>query len=772
MSDAEELLELRQAVAAYRAQVAAANERAEAAEIRHKEEEDRRRKEEVLRKAAEARQKEEEDRRKEEEVRRKVAETRQKEEEDCRKEEEARRKEEEARRKEEEVRRKAAEQQLAPSDYNTYLDFCHRDISLKLAIETNARLAFTGIPLFWSPGHVGVVQKLVQSRKMTDEQDMRMFQFLAVELGVREVLLTFLQETKAAADMEKQKQQQHDQGEEEREQEESRSEETHSLPTTILFESVSYGLSVYDSDDPDLDNPNRPAYKPALVLARQQDRQDRGRPRGETDDGPPLKRVSSPTRKHFPDQWLIREEVDGRIRPVFIVEYKAAHKLRASMVKLALDNASNGGLFAAALRNKLSNTVPQEGDEKMLAEAQNATAAVVTQAFHYMVEFGLCYCYATSGEMILLLHLRPEEPETLYYHLCVPADEMTERISDQMGLTMRSAVSVVSALALLALDSPLLSQRWKLEADSRLKRWPTAYPQMEAHLPQDSGSEESDGRPAVPLLPPPGTGEQDCRDPTKPGRKPPKGDGDGDFTPARSTGAVTGKSYATRSAASRTQGSGSSKQLIQQLQEQLGEDMDNHCDALDRYRKCGAIGTLFRLTLPESGYCVVAKGVERENARRLEAETAIYDYLHDWQGDLVPVCLGTVELVHDYISMRGIHVTHMLVLSYGGEPALAVQVRDRPVPTTETLQQLAHQAWFQLAATGIEHGDEREANMVWNEERQRMMCIDFDRAWIVKPKTKKGRGSRETGETDERLWKKQRLHGVTTRKSDMAEVGS
>jgi hypothetical protein len=55
---------------------------------------------------------------------------------------------------------------------------------------------------------------------------------------------------------------------------------------------------------------------------------------------PPAKRISSPTRiKLYPDMWLLRCDKDDKDEskvPILVVEYKAAHKMRASTVKVAL----------------------------------------------------------------------------------------------------------------------------------------------------------------------------------------------------------------------------------------------------------------------------------------------------------------------------------------------------------------------------------------------------------------------------------------------------
>ena len=177
-------------------------------------------------------------------------------------------------------------------------------------------------------------------------------------------------------------------------------------------------------------------------------------------------------------------------------------------------------------------------------------------------------------------------------------------------------------------------------------------------------------------------------------------------------------------------------QLVKCVRAQLAEDLDDDCEGLDKYGKFGATSMLFRVVLRPYGYSLVAKGVQRPHAWLLEHERDVYEdrRVAAQQGELVPVCLGLLELVCEYISYTGAHVSHMLLLSYGGEPMWKLQGSSLAAADEEHVDKLIEQAWARLGALGVVHDDERASNAVWNEERQAVMCIDFGMAHIRRPR--------------------------------------
>ena len=98
--------------------------------------------------------------------------------------------------------------------------------------------------------------------------------------------------------------------------------------------------------------------------------------------------------------------------------------------------------------------------------ADRLVAAAVTQAFSYMMENGLEYGYVGTGEAFVFSHVRDDDPETVYYLLCIPNDEAGEdtgwrpgtRDENRLHLT---AVAQVSAFCLQAVQTTTRSQKWQ-----------------------------------------------------------------------------------------------------------------------------------------------------------------------------------------------------------------------------------------------------------------------------------------------------------------------
>ena len=152
------------------------------------------------------------------------------------------------------------------------------------------------------------------------------------------------------------------------------------------------------------------------------------------------------------------------------------------------------------------------------------------------------------------------------------------------------------------------------------------------------------------------------------------------------------------------------------------------CVALDPYAikgKFGAIGTLFKLELADYGYTFVAKGTQSAHLYCLQHESVVYSRLQRLQGEVVPVYLGIVSLPKGYTFSGRVLIVHMMLMSWGGEVARAV---DTPNLAAEE-NRSTREVWNE----GVIHGDSRKPNILWNEERRRVMLIDFDRATFRQP---------------------------------------
>ncbi|KAL6359116.1 hypothetical protein LRP88_09316 [Fusarium phalaenopsidis] len=168
--------------------------------------------------------------------------------------------------------------------------------------------------------------------------------------------------------------------------------------------------------------------------------------------------------------------------------------------------------------------------------------------------------------------------------------------------------------------------------------------------------------------------------------------------------------------------------------EQLRQKPYRDCEALDGWGKIGATGVLFKLQLAQYGYTFVGKGGLPGRLGLLQHESHIYALLDKLQGEVVPVHLGLVQLDkhQGYILPSGARIFHMMLMSWGGETVDTVIAGAVAADLRAEVRRSSQDVW----AEGINHGDERDANRLWNDERRRVMLVDFDRAALLPLKHK------------------------------------
>ncbi|RSM01113.1 hypothetical protein CEP52_008754 [Fusarium oligoseptatum] len=179
------------------------------------------------------------------------------------------------------------------------------------------------------------------------------------------------------------------------------------------------------------------------------------------------------------------------------------------------------------------------------------------------------------------------------------------------------------------------------------------------------------------------------------------------------------------------------------VSEQLRQNPYQYCEALDGWGKVGAIGVLFKLQLAPYGYTFVGKGSLPSHLGLLQHEGHIYAWLDKLQGEVVPVHLGLVRLdkhqgeavpVHQgYILPGGARILCMMLMSWGGETVDTVMADGAvTIDLRAEIRRSSQDVW----AKGVDHGDERDANRLWNDERRRVMLVDFERATLPRLKHK------------------------------------
>lgn len=160
-------------------------------------------------------------------------------------------------------------------------------------------------------------------------------------------------------------------------------------------------------------------------------------------------------------------------------------------------------------------------------------------------------------------------------------------------------------------------------------------------------------------------------------------------------------------------------EMLRLLKEQLEKDLDHNCTP---FGQCGSYGAPFKLTLVSHGYTVVGKGTLDGLWRIVSREADVYRILRKAQASAVPVFLGTISLEKVvYFLRREGQIQHMLIMGWGG-------VGVKTLEWSSALDGEVKRSLKEISDLGIRHWDVREENILWNDELQRAIIIDFHRS--------------------------------------------
>ncbi|ORX33690.1 hypothetical protein BD324DRAFT_653986 [Kockovaella imperatae] len=170
---------------------------------------------------------------------------------------------------------------------------------------------------------------------------------------------------------------------------------------------------------------------------------------------------------------------------------------------------------------------------------------------------------------------------------------------------------------------------------------------------------------------------------------------------------------------------------LEQWQEDLsralaeGSTRTRICRSLGR---SGVRGTMLKLVLESSGHCLIGKGFHTDDVYWFNREVEAYQRLESFQGDILPVCSGSLTLEEEIQIHAGDKaIKYLVFLSYGGTPILHLKRRDPDAfrlryrrPILACLEQMhEHQ---------VIHGDAEIRNVLWNENTDRVLFVDFERS--------------------------------------------
>lgn len=472
---------------------------------------------------------------------------------------------------------------------------------------------------------------------------------------------------------------------------------------------------------------------------------------------------------------------------LLILEYKAPHKLTVEHLRASVLHAPT-----IDLREIINETSwSTETAEHFFSLARYLLAATATQTYDYMIGCGCQYACIVTGAAIVFLRVQEDDPTSLYYHMAEPVlDAMS---NEDLGFqSSKSTIAQLLSFCVMAFPPTRQArdQAWIRQAKESASVWirndiefyqtPQKLRQMEPKMDIKDLSYRPSSGPVVDRSPvrtrksnklrgcaepitasgqddedPDADSNEDPRIPTpsKPAttRRP---QGQRQDAPKQGSGSVEGKgkgkerqgqyctqacllglvrrlpiddscpnaaSHPRRKKANGTTHALTKTKLCDLLRRQLADTMDEDCENL---RLQGARGMLFRLSLASHGYTFVGKGTISLFTPDLRHEGYMYYRLRKLQGRLIPVCLGNIDLDIPWYGFCT-EIVHMLLMSFGGA-TLGDSLSD-----DQELQVLEFEK--AIAALGIRHRDIRSPNMLWSEESQRLIFIDFERSVVIPP---------------------------------------
>ncbi|PYI09802.1 hypothetical protein BO78DRAFT_394683 [Aspergillus sclerotiicarbonarius CBS 121057] len=470
------------------------------------------------------------------------------------------------------------------------------------------------------------------------------------------------------------------------------------------------------------------------------------------------------------DQFCVHVDAGESRKPVYVVEFKAPHKLTLPELIVGLHEM-----------RPAQDVIDQDGDTFEF-HATRLVAAVITQIFSYMIDTGVQYGYICTGQAFVFLHI-PEDPTTVYYYLCVPNEDVE---ADGDNNLHRTAVGQVLAFTLTALVAGLPPQEWHDAAQERLATWKVEYFDVLRDIPETirkeppssvykpsswkpmkrspyntrskstcrphrttpeatSGeSTDTDGDLQSPSLAPAARGRRGRGSRNQAtagrgrGRVRGRGDGQNDAAGSRNMKEQLTRQYCTMGCIRGLATGGqldprcpnvgehgnfkrhriTAKQFIYKLHAQLKQSRSK---GFEQLHIRGRTGFMLKASLLSHGYTVIIKGTTARREHSLQMEIDTYRHLRTLQGYQIPVCLGDFELGIPYW-YHGELLTRMMVLGWSGIRAHNAINRDNASSFESERTNLLDC----LQSHGIVHRDSAWRNILWDESAGRLVMIDLE----------------------------------------------
>ncbi|KAG6128394.1 hypothetical protein E4U38_005712 [Claviceps purpurea] len=342
----------------------------------------------------------------------------------------------------------------------------------------------------------------------------------------------------------------------------------------------------------------------------------------------------------------------------------------------------------------------REASQAATAEAWVYHAIVYL--YNHLLESGSEFGILITGQAMVFLQVKLDDPGTLYYHISEPCRDVAEACEEDAAFL--SAVGQCVAFTMMALQTRKLKTRQplqeiRLQMHKTLPKWgqPSESPLEEGAPPGLSPPEDAISAPASSSSSTEEMNTERQSDQTEPGTKLNGLSGlnrgteyhaqDWPYCTQRCLlGLVRGECMDSKcpnvmlhcqgkagEADSHRRHPISHSECLSLLRDQFKHSLD---EGITYDGIFGSFSMLFKVTLLAYGYTFVSKGTISTLVERLKNEAKMYKQLEPIQGTHVPVFLGTIDLRtmdKSYSVYWGVDVVHMIF--YHGVGVISIRAR-------------------------------------------------------------------------------------------------
>ena len=159
-------------------------------------------------------------------------------------------------------------------------------------------------------------------------------------------------------------------------------------------------------------------------------------------------------------------------RPCFIIESKSPPNLTVAHLEAGLHPMN-------PMKEMVNNPlIPAKKNVEARAkyDCSLLVAGYVAQTFSYMIDAGLEYAYISTGEALVFLRVKSDDPTTVYYYLSVPNEDVGKSTGWEAGSEgpnrlHLTAVGQILGFTIRTLSSARRNPVWVRNAKKHLKKW-------------------------------------------------------------------------------------------------------------------------------------------------------------------------------------------------------------------------------------------------------------------------------------------------------------